>query len=67
MRKIRTKDDRWYNNLTNSLEPYKVECKCGKKVIVLRDKKICSHCGNYVFKSKEEEFKYRVKEKICKI
>ena len=39
MRKIRTKDDRWYNNLTNSLEPYKVKCKCGKKVVVLRDKK----------------------------
>ena len=67
MRKLRTKDDIWYNNLTNSLDLYKVKCKCGKKVVVLNDKKICSHCGNYVFKNKEEEFKYRVKEKICKI
>lgn len=54
MCKLRAKDDIWYNNLTKSLDPYKVECKCGKKVVVLRNKKICSHCGIMYLKIKKK-------------
>ena len=43
------------------------KCKCGHSVDVLGKKKICTHCGNYVFKNKEEEFKYRLEEKIKRI
>lgn len=42
-----------------------VKCKCGHSVDLIGiNQKICSHCGNYVFKNKEEEFKYRLKENM---
>jgi hypothetical protein len=39
-------------------------CECGHRVFILknRDKEICTWCGKYVFKSKKEEFKYRLYE-----
>ena len=42
----------------------KVKCPCGHSVDVYHDKRICTHCGRYVFKNKEEEFKYRLNEKL---
>ena len=66
MKKPRTKDDKWYQTLTSNIEPYKRTCKCGHVVVVTEDKKLCTHCGNYVFRNKEEEFKYRMKEKLTK-
>lgn len=43
-------------------------CSCGHRVIIPKwvDKTICGWCGNYVFKDKKEEFKYRLKEEIMK-
>lgn len=55
-----------YNRMTEEYNKVKYKCKCGTKVIipVYIDKQICRNCGNYVFKNKAEEFKYRVKEKM---
>ena len=43
-------------------------CKvCGhSKLLGLQNKAICNYCGNYIFKNEEEEFKYRLKEKIIR-
>ena len=43
-------------------------CKCGHSVYIVnsQNKAICSHCKNLVFKDKETEFKYRMREKLIK-
>lgn len=42
-----------------------VKCKCGHTVFLGRkDKIVCSWCGNYVFKDKKEEFRYRMEQMI---
>ena len=46
----------------------KVTCKCGH-VIVLQNKtgrKLCTWCHNWVFKDKQTEFEYRMKENLIK-
>ena len=45
---------------------HKYICKCGHKVYIAynKEKAICSWCGKYVFKSKEDEFKYRINERL---
>lgn len=53
-----------YNEEINK---HKYKCQnCGRKVYIHRtkDKAVCSWCHKYVFKSKEDEFKYRIKEKL---
>lgn len=37
---------------------------CGRKIYIHKDKEkaVCSWCGKYVFKNKENEFRYRMKE-----
>ena len=42
------------------------KCKCVHSVDVYEKKKLCTYCGNYVFKNKEDEFKYRLNEKMLK-
>ena len=44
--------DSYYSN-------YKVKCKCSHSVFMPYgiDKKICSHCCNWLYKNKEIEFK----------
>lgn len=38
-----------------------VKCKCGHSIdLINKDKTICSHCGKWVFKNKQDEFKYRL-------
>lgn len=39
-------------------------CKCGHSVVMLPNqrKKLCSWCGHWIFKTKKDEFLYRVKE-----
>lgn len=45
----------------------KITCKCGHRILMgLEERKVCSWCGNYVFKTKEDEFKYRLEEKMKK-
>ena len=53
-----------YKRMTNEYDKIKYRCVCGHKVVIPKwvDKRVCSWCGRYVFKSKEDEFKYRLKE-----
>jgi len=53
----------------NELSQHTYTCSCGHRVVILpkAEKIICSWCNRYVFKSKEEEFKYRIKEKMRRI
>lgn len=54
--------------ILNDITKTRVRCACGHSVVIptRKDKKICSWCGNYVFKDKETEFKYRFKENLLK-
>lgn len=46
----------------SELSKYKVKCKCGHILILIRrNKAICTHCGHYVYKDKQEEFRDRMK------
>lgn len=58
MRKIR--------KLESAIDQITFKCSCGHSVEVYQDKRICTHCGKYVFKNKEDEFKYRLNERINK-
>lgn len=60
--------DKEYKILSDNLQSITYTCKCGHRVAIYHpDKKvICSYCGNYVFKSKKDEFEYRVKERMKK-
>ena len=44
-------------------------CGCGHRVFILakEDKKLCSYCGHYVFKSKRDKDLYRINEKIRRL
>lgn len=55
-----------YNRMIDEYDKVKYRCKCGHRVIIPEwiDKQLCSHCGNYVFKNKKDEFKFRMMEKI---
>lgn len=61
--KILTKDDKKYQRQAEEYSKVKYQCTCGHKVVIPEwaDKQCCSWCGNYVFKSKKDEFKYRMK------
>lgn len=43
-------------------------CTCGHTVFIdnSSSKKICKHCGRFVFRDKQEEFKYRLNEALKK-
>ena len=45
------------------------KCKiCGHSVLLGRkDRKICSWCGNYIYKDDRTEFEYRLKEKVARL
>lgn len=48
-------------------EKYKVRCKCSHTFIISRvDRALCSHCGNWVYRTPKLEFKYKILEKIKK-
>lgn len=50
--------------LTKNITAATVKCKCGHSVLIpaRNDKKICTWCGEYVFRNKQDEFKYRLGE-----
>lgn len=52
--------------LQDELNNYTYTCECGHRVVILpqKDKVICNWCKHYVFKNKQDEFKYRINEKI---
>lgn len=64
MKQLLTNDE--WKRMTDNLDKVKYRCNCGHRIIIPKamDKKVCDWCGNYVFKNKKDEFKYRVKEKI---
>lgn len=43
-----------------------IKCKCGHSIAFksCEKKKLCHWCNKWVFKNKEDEFKYRLKEKM---
>lgn len=55
-----------YERMSEEYEKVKYICKCGHRVVIPKwvDKQLCGWCGNYVFKNKEDEFKFRLKEKM---
>lgn len=66
MSKYKTKDEEWYQKTMRELEKTKRYCKCGHSLImpIWVDKQLCDWCGNYVYKDKETEFKYKLKGAI---
>lgn len=58
-----------YNEMTkrfNQQQERTIKCKCGHSIIFVswKTRKLCRWCGNWVFKNKREEFKYRLMEGI---
>ena len=42
-------------------QQFRVKCECGHTTLLInKDKKICTHCGRYIFKNKKDEFIYRL-------
>lgn len=53
----------WYKEVeqvAKVLTELKTQCTCGHRVLVMYDKAICNNCGRYVFKNKQDEFKYKL-------
>lgn len=46
------------------LQDYMVKCKCSHTILFTgnKDRLCCSYCGNYVYKNKATEIKYKMKE-----
>lgn len=52
---------------TDRTENRKLCPNCGHSMLLGRlDKKICDHCGFYVFKDNITEFHYRLREKMIR-
>lgn len=53
---------------SSEIQKVQHKCKCGHTVTIPEfvDKQLCTYCGVYVFKSKKDEFQYRVKERMRK-
>lgn len=64
---IRKNDD--FQKLTDEYEKIKYKCSCGHKIIIPKwiDKQVCDWCGRYVFKTKQDEFKFRLQEKMRRV
>lgn len=63
------KDTQEYERRADELDKVKYRCKCGRRVVIPKwlDKQLCDWCGDYVFKSKKDEFRYRIQEKLRRI
>lgn len=55
-------DNRYFQERTN----YKVKCKCGHTMTIrpTNKKKLCSWCGNYVYREAKDEFKNILLKKL---
>ena len=58
-----------YNNIVkihNERTENTYKCKCGHSISIkpCEKKVLCHWCNKWVFKNKEDEFKYRLKEKM---
>ena len=63
--KIRVEEPVIYSSQIQKIQH---KCKCGHTVTIPEfvEKQLCTHCGNYVFKNKKDEFNYRMKEQMSK-
>ena len=62
---IRTEEED--DRLFEAFSKYKVKCKhCDHSAVlpVNKDKKLCTWCGNYIFRTPEIEFKYRLNQEL---
>ena len=49
------------------ISKYRVKCKCSHTVILIsRDRAICTHCGNWIYKTPQIEFRYKLQEQLKK-
>ncbi len=47
--------------IADKLKPYRHKCKCGHTIFLIENPyKICSHCGNIVFRDEKAKFIYKV-------
>lgn len=48
----------------DKIQDYMVKCKCSHTILFtgIKDRLCCSHCGNYVYRDKKTEIKYKLKE-----
>lgn len=65
-----TKNIKEQTRYFEEIEKHKYKCKCGHTVVIFpmehKIKKLCKWCNRYVFINKEEEFKYKLKERLGK-
>lgn len=55
---INKNDTKRFDQMTRN----SVKCKCGHTVLIgTYGRKICSHCGKWVFKTPKDEFEFRMK------
>lgn len=54
--------------LSSEQTKQRIKCKiCGhSRLLGKNDKRICNHCGFYIFKDDETEFNFRLQENIIK-
>lgn len=58
-----------YNKVSDTLQKHSYQCKnCGRKEVIRfdMDRRLCSHCGHYIYKSDELERQYKFKENLMK-
>ncbi len=71
MQTIETKKFKEILKLDADRSKFKRYCKCGHSIVFPQnskvDKKVCNHCGSFVFKNDLIEFEYRLKEKQKKM
>lgn len=46
------------------IQDYMIKCKCSHTMLFTgsKDRLCCSYCGNWVYKDKKTEMKYKIKE-----
>ena len=49
----------------DSIAKYKIKCKCSHTVVMPKaDRTICSHCGEWIYRTPAIEFKYKMMKKL---
>jgi len=67
MKRTETKSWKDESKIFDSITKCRVKCKCGHTTVLAnKDRKICTWCGHYVYKTPRIEFKYKLKEKGVK-
>lgn len=64
----KTLTDKEWKRMAEEYDKVKYKCECGHSVIIPYnvDKQLCGWCHRYVFKNKQDEFKYRLNERKLK-